>query len=831
MHVSGLITILGIAVTASNCLEEGNLHQCDGQLEQCSLNDRQSSNSQENNGTKKKSPTSWSFLLGGNRTLPGSVNLSDINEYNVISRVKRRIDAEIATNDSFAENEDSLKIAAHEAEFVSQLSAKFFSVHSPFNPAYSSQVSETCKRSSKAYLQALQSLEMWALRMHDASGKLTSGILNGNINQYGDYDQCVAIRAAAAKGDSEEGHEGETVDPLQGRYCLAGIQPTVAVPDTVLLKHLYNLVQSHGMIKSQLDDPGHRVPRFSTINWALCVPAGCSAQDIQLSLREFLQDLGEGTGVQLDVAVEPELCEVKNSIWTRYFTDNTLKVWSGFVVYLIVVLLSTAYEYKSTRKNKWLTSFSLIRNTRSIFCVKEDPNDVSCVHGIRFLNALLLVIAHKSMALFFNPYVNRTDMSETLGQPWTVVGRAASIFTDPFIMFSGFLTTYSLVGRLMRGQRIQLHQEFLGRILRIAPPLGALILFCTFVLPFLGSGPQWNLVITNHGDICKKYWWRNMIYIHNYFGFKNMCLTHTHHVGIDTELFLASPLFIWLIWKWPRKGAAALVVLALVTTAHRFYVTYKLRLSNYVYFGTSVKQLFDTADHMYILPYHRLTVYLMGVMLGYACRVYKSTRLTPNQLRWGWYASWLLLMVAFFGPAPMGSMHYVYDPLHAANYAAFSPIAWCIFFAWAVFTSHLGYRNKLTDLFSWRGFRVTTKISYAVYLTQFPIFFYNVGRVRNAQLFNFITSVLFDFNEYGVIFIASFLLTVLFESPFSNIKKLLFDNKRRAAAKHPSTTTTPVNSTAESTEETSGKQAFDINENSNKTVHYHPSDQVKDLNE
>lgn len=154
-------------------------------------------------------------------------------------------------------------------------------------------------------------------------------------------------------------------------------------------------------------------------------------------------------------------------------------------------------------------------------------------------------------------------------------------------MFSGFLTAYAQIGRLLRGQRVKTYQEYIGRILRIAPPLGALILFCTFVLPFLGSGPQWNLVVTNHGDICKKYWWRNMLFIHNYFGFKNMCLTHTHHVGIDTELFLASPLFIWLIWKWPRKGSCALIILALITTVHRFYVTYKLRLSNYVYFGTS----------------------------------------------------------------------------------------------------------------------------------------------------------------------------------------------------------------------------------------------------
>lgn len=140
--------------------------------------------------------------------------------------------------------------------------------------------------------------------------------------------------------------------------------------------------------------------------------------------------------------------------------------------------------------------------------------------------------------------------------------------------------------------------------------------------------------------------------------------------------------------------------------------------------------------------------------------------LLQNQLRLGWYVSSFLLALAFFGPAPMGSIHYEYNAFHAANYAAFSPIAWCIFFSWVVFTSHLGYKSELffgwffltkhkyshnfsifladtlVNLLSWRGFRVTTKMSYAVYLTQFPIFFYQVGRVRSSLYYDFVITVL-----------------------------------------------------------------------------------------
>lgn len=57
-------------------------------------------------------------------------------------------------------------------------------------------------------------------------------------------------------------------------------------------------------------------------------------------------------------------------------------------------------------------AFSLIKNTRSLFSLERPAGDIASVHGIRFLNALMLIAAHKSMALFFNPYINRVEMSE-----------------------------------------------------------------------------------------------------------------------------------------------------------------------------------------------------------------------------------------------------------------------------------------------------------------------------------------------------------------------------------------------------------------------------------
>lgn len=45
--------------------------------------------------------------------------------------------------------------------------------------------------------------------MFDARAKLPSGILSGNLNQFGDFDECLAVRS--------------TDESFRGKFCLASI--------------------------------------------------------------------------------------------------------------------------------------------------------------------------------------------------------------------------------------------------------------------------------------------------------------------------------------------------------------------------------------------------------------------------------------------------------------------------------------------------------------------------------------------------------------------------------------------------------------------------------
>jgi len=89
--------------------------------------------------------------------------------------------------------------------------------------------------------------------VHDATAKIPSGVFNGNLNQYGDYDMCLNVIASE--------------DEFQGKYCIAYVQPKSR---NGTFKDLLKLVQSHEFFKSNFDDVGSNKKKNK--KKTLCLP-------------------------------------------------------------------------------------------------------------------------------------------------------------------------------------------------------------------------------------------------------------------------------------------------------------------------------------------------------------------------------------------------------------------------------------------------------------------------------------------------------------------------------------------------------------------------------
>lgn len=105
-----------------------------------------------------------------------------------------------------------------------------------------------------------------------------------------------------------------------------------------------------------------------------------------------------------------------------------------------------------------------------------------------------------------------------------------------------------------------------------------------------------------------------------------------------------------------------------------------------------MEQLWKTANLSYILPTHRLTVYVAGLMTGYYLRR-NGSKLCYNRIvaTVGWIAAVVAALFAVFGPYKSAYKGYVYDPIYAAQFNAFAPILWTIFIAWVLLACVNGY--------------------------------------------------------------------------------------------------------------------------------------------
>lgn len=186
------------------------------------------------------------------------------------------------------------------------------------------------------------------------------------------------------------------------------------------------------------------------------------------------------------------------------------------------------------------------------------------------------------MEMEYNPMANRNDIVEKSLMPLSVIARASYLYTDLFIMLSGMLVTYSFYGRLQKNQNINILKEIVVRYFRVMPPVAALIIFGTFIFPLLGSGPRWPMLVDDQVEICKQNWWMNFLMIHNWFGFENICMTHTHHVGTDFALFVLGTILVTFLHRHPKRTTQLIVALSLISTIARFYVVYTREMTVYV---------------------------------------------------------------------------------------------------------------------------------------------------------------------------------------------------------------------------------------------------------
>ncbi|XP_063911906.1 nose resistant to fluoxetine protein 6-like isoform X2 [Zophobas morio] len=525
-----------------------------------------------------------------------------------------------------------------------------------------------CQKATDFFLNSVNNNDLNALKMLDATAKFPSGILSGNIVQYGDFTECMEVKNA--------------------QYCLAEIDLEP------LWKKQYseykNLVHSFNFFRECFEDPAHRIPGFTMIRWGFCIPRECSSKDLEKSLK---------ANFGVHAQIRSGMCQKSQEYVNLTTGDYIARIFFGLII-LGVSTSSLLDHFFDVPNNgiilQLLMAFSLKKNVSKFLKIKENDIEIRGIDGIRALNAVALLMSHKAVSLFFYPFMNRTATVNKLSKPWTILAKNAIVYTDSFMLLSGLLNANALLTDLSNRQSMNFKQKLVNRIFRILPNLLALILFCTYLLPLMGSGPLWPTIVNHHAFLCKKYMWRNILFIHNYFGFENMCLTHTHQLGIDMQLFFITPLLVYLIWNYKKLGFLVLFGTGLASTILRFWIAYTNELTSVVYFGIPISKMFSIANLSYILPTHRATIYLMGIYLAYLLKFSeKDTSLNKIQKTCLWCFLLPVFIWSWVGQYHMVEKTYVYDRVEGSLISAFSPLLWGVGISFGIFSINRNFAGNL----------------------------------------------------------------------------------------------------------------------------------------
>ncbi|XP_059481023.1 nose resistant to fluoxetine protein 6-like [Neocloeon triangulifer] len=648
----------------------------------------------------------------------------------------------------------------------------YFSVVSRFLPT-SSKVSEACRLDSLAVLQAVKTLEPWALKMIDATAKLPSGLLYGNIKSYGQFDECLAV---VSKGQRQ----------FTGQYCLANVhlkayeESVDRILDAATLRRR-PLEITYNRTNMPVPD---LLPSMALFQFASCVPSSCTPEDVQIAMTEALQWAVKPTGLRASVQVYPESC---TTLTSKPFTKGEVAMILVIIIFLLLVFLSSAYDiaqlnYVESESpiGKAMVAFSVPRNWTRLFKLDvTQPGVIGSLDGIRVFSTLWVIMTHKILYFAQEPWINKLELVEALSSLIKMPLINTLLNVDTFLLISGLLKAYHYL-RDLENKRFSFISCYTRRYLRLTPAYMVVLGFYATLLVRLSSGPAWNKFVEQPTDACKTNWFYNLIYLNNYIDNRNQCMVQTWYLAMDFQLCLLAPLIVYPLWKWPNVGKFLFTSVALLSIAIPFLTIYCSRAIPSYILGASDIDIEWYMQNIYFVTHQRASPYIIGLALGYIFYRLNTTKvkLSKVTVAAGWALCLAVLYAVVFGSYDIFQYGRENDSMEAALYGGLHRPAWALAVGWIIFACNCGYGGWITTFLSARVFQPLSKLSYSIFLTHYIVLMVNTGRMRTAVYVDEYTLLHMFLGDILLVFAISLVLYLFVEAPLFELVKICYGHKK-----------------------------------------------------
>mmetsp|Transcript_408 Transcript_408/g.611 ORF Transcript_408/g.611 Transcript_408/m.611 type:complete len:682 (-) Transcript_408:100-2145(-) len=639
----------------------------------------------------------------------------------------------------------------------------------------------------------------------DATGQLPSGLLKGNFDLQGDFDEC---------------YEAD------GLYTFAlGTFKIVPVLFSPLLQNISG------------------IPFF--LRWGICLPESCDLGDFIASGGLQALSLAKSGGAYYFTSI--------GSVQVTENPDPPLTTAAiCFIVFcatlIFFLIVGTGYDYFFAQMNESyfatvpqlnpdenekerilmraksyeelqeidelspgqtipfqdrsgahlfcheaLLAFSMIRNFNDFAQIKVRDVRTAALDGIRLFAILWVVLGHCYLFLMWTGVTNLFDVRAMKERFLFQFVANGTFSVDVFFVLSGFLMTFLMFKSLTKENgRLKWGLLYFHRYWRLSPLYYFTIFYVVSIFDYMLDGPIAGLIPISNP--CRTQSWANIIYLNNFLPEPmNNCVNWTWYLALDMQFFVVAVPIIYILF---HKAAFGVAVLSSLCIAGYIATGVLVGVKGYnigdFLLNMNMNSNDDTGSDgvsdsnyykdLYISPWARFQVYGIGIALGYFCFNFQ------REFKLNWISQVLAMLGSFVVlAAPIYATYWGYGENEwslAGNifYLTFARTIFALGLSGVIFLCFTGNGGFINWFFSWGIFQVLSKLTYAVYLFHIIVMAIYFVSFRHLPYFDDTSTIMYYFAISVMTFVIAFALHLTFELPFAKLEKAFLTPFSRAPA-------------------------------------------------
>lgn len=218
---------------------------------------------------------------------------------------------------------------------------------------------------------------------------------------------------------------------------------------------------------------------------------------------------------------------------------------------------------------------------------------------------------------------NIQDLIYIIQEPgWITLVPAAYFAVDVFFFIGGFLAAVLVLEKLLKMRSVKMAlipSMWLHRFLRIWPTYAFCLLVYWQLSVHWGDGPIWNEYIVM-ADYCNGTWWRNLLFIDNFFSHKNNGMEYCYgwgwYLSNDFQIFLVTPIILIAYVKNRKIGLGIMWGIFVGSVLWAYILAWVKDYHVMIVGAPHSPPRPDYQDVFYYKPWIRIAPYMMGMLYG-----------------------------------------------------------------------------------------------------------------------------------------------------------------------------------------------------------------------